>query len=202
MNTLVIAALLGLAFGAALDRVGASTPNILLHMLALRDLYLAKAILLGIGMASTLMFLGQVIGFVDVGNMSVKATYLGVLIGGVIFGLGWALSGFCPGTGVAGLGNLRKDAVAFVLGGLVGAFGYLLTYPMWKAAGVVTGDKTTVGTIDGVSAGSLVDLPGDIVGIVLGVLLIGIAFALPRFPRGSRAATERPQDSPREPART
>ena len=49
--------------------------------------------------------------------MSVKACYLGVLIGGLILGLGWAHSCNCPGTGVAATG--RIDARVFLLGGLV-----------------------------------------------------------------------------------
>lgn len=112
------------------------------------------------------------------------------------------VSGFWPGTGVAGLGNLRKDAVAFVLGGLVGAFAYMLTHPMWKSAGLVTGDETTVGTIDGIAAGGLFELPGDIVGIVLGVVMIGVAFALPGFPRGRERASERVEGSRRESVRS
>ncbi len=196
MNELLIAAVIGVAFGAALDRVGAATPNILLRMLSLRDLALAKTILLGIGTASALMFLGQMIGVVDVGNMSVKATFLGVFIGGLIFGVGWALSGFCPGTGIASLGSLRKDALSFVLGGLVGAFLYMLTYPLWESAGLVDGDKTTVGTIEGIKAEGLLSVPGDVVGLVLGVVMIAIAFVLPRFPRGVDAAVDLTFHSP------
>ena len=199
MTTLFIAAGLGLAFGFILDRVGAANPNILLRMLTLRDLHLAKTILLGIGLASTLMFLGIMAGFVDVGHMSVKTTYLGVLIGGLIFGIGWAVSGFCPGTAVASLGTLRKDAVAFVGGGLVGALAYSVTYPMWKAAGVLEGDKPTAGVIEGAAADGALGLPGQIVGVVLGLVLIGLAFALPRFPLG--AAKEPTADRSREAAR-
>ena len=52
------------------------------------------------------------------GHMSVKASYLNVLIEGLIFGLGWAFSDYCPGTDVAALATMRKDALAFVPGGL------------------------------------------------------------------------------------
>lgn len=185
MTTLLIAALLGLAFGFVLDRVGASNPNTLLRMLTLRDLHLAKSILLGIGLASALMFLGIMLGFVDVDHLSIKTTYLGVAIGGIIFGLGWAVSGFCPGTAVASLGTLRKDAVAFVLGGLIGAVLYALTYPLWKASGVIDGEKLTTGAIDGSGAEGLLGLPGQIAGLVLGLVLAAIAVVIPRFPLGA-----------------
>lgn len=186
METLIIAVVLGLAFGFALDRIGATEPDNLLKMLSLRDLRLAKTILLGIGVASALMFAGQLVGLVDVGHMSVKTTYLGVLIGGLIFGLGWAISGYCPGTGVAALGKLRAETGSFVLGGLVGAVLFAVTYPFWKAAGLLDGSKATVGTIEGSGAEGLLGVPGAAVGLVLAALLIGAAFALPRFPLRQR----------------
>lgn len=198
MNTLLIAALLGLAFGFALDRVGATNPNTLLRMLTLRDLHLAKTILLGIGLASSLMFLGIMAGFVDVDHMSVKSTYAGVAIGGAIFGLGWAVTGFCPGTAVASLGTLRKDALAFVAGGIGGALLYSLSYPMWKASGLIDGDKVTAGVIEGSGTESLLGLPGPLVGLALGVLLVAIAFVLPRFPLGEPGARTTPGEDREE----
>lgn len=188
-TTLLIAVLVGLLFGFALDRIGATNANILLRMLSLKDLHLAKTILLGIGLASALMFAGQLIGLVDVGHMSVKSTYVGVLIDGAIFGLGWAFTGYCPGTAVAALGTLRKDALAFVAGGLVGAVLYALSYPWWKGLGLVTGDKLTAGEVAGSGADGLLNLPGQLVGLVLGVVFIGLAFALPRFPGRRPAAS-------------
>ena len=184
MSVLVIAVILGLAFGFALDRVGATNSNVLLRMLSLKDLHLAKTILLGIGLASSLMFLGQMVGLVDVGNMSVKTSYLGVLIGGLIFGLGWAFSGYCPGTGVAALATLRKDAIAFILGGLGGALLYALTYPMWKSSGLLDGTKLTVASIEGSGAEGALGLQGQVVGLVLGLVFVAVAFVLPRFPLG------------------
>lgn len=191
MSPLVIAVLIGLGFGFALDRVGATNANVLLRMLSLKDLHLAKTILLGIGLASTLMFAGQTVGLVDVGHMSVKASYLGVLIGGLILGLGWAFTGYCPGTGVAALASLRKDACAFVAGGLVGASLYALTYPWWVAADLIGDAKQTVGTIEGSGAAGVVGLPGQLVGLLLGVVFIGLAFTLPRFPSAPRPGTEK-----------
>ena len=39
----------------------------------------------------------------------------------VIFGIGWGLAGYCPGTTWAAVGEGRMDAVFALLGGLVGA---------------------------------------------------------------------------------
>jgi uncharacterized membrane protein YedE/YeeE len=186
-----LAILIGAAFGAVLDRIGASNPSVIGRMLSLADLRLMKTILLGIGIGSVLMFGGQMLGFVEVGHMSVKAAYAGVFVGGLLLGFGWALSGFCPGTGVVALGAGRRDALAFVAGGLLGAAAYMATYPTAKASGLlapVAGGKVTIGTVPGSKFEGLTALPGDVLGLALGLAFIVIAFLLPeRLSDASRA---------------
>ncbi|MBE1298108.1 DUF6691 family protein [Phycobacter azelaicus] len=182
MMSIVLAIVIGLAFGAVLDRIGASNPNMIGKMLNLTNLNLAKTILLAIGTGSVLMFAGQMLGFVDVGHMSVKAAYVGVFIGGLMLGAGWALAGYCPGTGVVAAASGRKDALFFIAGGLLGAAAYMVTYPMWKSSGLldsVAGGKVTIGTVPGSKFDGITALPGDILGIVLGLGFVALAFALP-----------------------
>lgn len=182
MTTLVLAIVLGVAFGIVLERIGAANPSVIGRMLTLTNLNLAKAILLAIGTGSALMFAGQMAGLVDVGHMSVKAAYAGVLIGGLMLGAGWALAGYCPGTGVVAAGAGRKDALFFLAGGLLGAAAYMVTYPMWKASGLLAdwaGGKVTLGVVPDSGYEGVTGLPGDVLGLVLGLAFIGIAFALP-----------------------
>ncbi|PVB63266.1 YeeE/YedE thiosulfate transporter family protein [Labrenzia sp. 011] len=177
-----LALLIGGAFGAVLDRVGASNPNMIGRMLNLTDLRLMKAILLAIGTGAVLMFAGQMLGIVDVGHMSVKTAYLGVFVGGLLLGVGWALAGYCPGTGVVAAGAGRRDAFAFIAGGLLGAAAYMTTYPAVKATGLldaILGGNATLGMIQGTEYPGLTGLPGDILGIVLGLVFVAVAFVLP-----------------------
>ncbi|TDK42992.1 DUF6691 family protein [Antarcticimicrobium luteum] len=182
MTSIILAIVLGVAFGFVLDRIGATNPTVIGRMLNLTNLSLAKTIVLAIGVGSVLMFGGQMLGLVSVGHMSVKAAYIGVFIGGLMLGAGWALAGFCPGTGVVAAGSGRKDALFFIAGGLLGAAAYMVTYPSWKASGLldsIAGGKVTLGTVPGSKFEGITALPGDILGIVLGLGFIVLAFALP-----------------------
>ena len=179
---ILLAIVIGAAFGAVLDRIGATNPTYIGRMLALTNLNLMKTILLAIGTGSVLMFAGQMIGLVDVGHMSVKAAYVGVFVGGLMLGAGWAASGFCPGTGVCAAASGRKDALFFIAGGLLGAAAYMVTYPAWKASGIlddVMGGKTTLGAVPGSKFDGLTAMSGDIIGILMGLAFIVIAFVLP-----------------------
>ena len=184
--TLLLAITIGLAFGFVLDRVGATNPGWITKMLNLTNLHMAKTILLGIGVGSVLMFGGQMIGWVDVAHMSVKTAYAGVFIGGLLLGFGWALSGYCPGTGVCAATSGRKDAWPFIAGGLLGALAYMVSYPFWKGTGLLdklAGGKVTLGTVPEAKYEGLSSMPGDVLGLVLGLGFVGVAFLLPQVIR-------------------
>jgi len=178
-----LALAIGGAFGFVLDRVGATNPNIITGMLSLKNLNLMKTIVLAIGVGSILMFGGQMLGLVEVAHMSVKTAYVGVVIGGLLLGTGWAISGFCPGTGLAAAGAGRRDALFFILGGLLGAAAYMATYPAIKVTGLlegILGGKATLGAVPGTDYPALIpSLPGDILGLVIGLVFVVVAYLLP-----------------------
>ncbi len=183
MTTIILAIVIGGAFGFVLDRIGATNPKYAIKMLALTNLHLMKTILLAIGVAAVAMFAGQMAGLIEVGHMSVKTAYLGVFAGGLLLGTGWAVTGYCPGTGLSAAASGRKDALFFIAGGLLGAAAYMVSYSWFKSTGMLDkmfGGKATVAAIPGTDYPALFDgLPGDVVGIILGLGFIAIAFALP-----------------------
>lgn len=198
MTQIILALLIGAAFGAVLDRIGATNPNVIWNMLAFRALGLMKTILLGIGTAAILIFLGQMVGLVDVAHMSIKTAYWGVLLGGMMLGFGWALSGFCPGTGVCAAASGRRDALFYILGGLAGAGAYILSHSAIRATGLlepILGGKATIGAVPGRDFPALLpSVPGDIAGILLGLAFVAIAFALPDRPRGGKVPAQMPAE--------
>jgi len=125
---IILAILIGLFFGFVLQKSGAANPQRIVGMLRLKDFHLMKTIFLGIGLSSLVLFSLMALGWMDTGHLSVKTAYFGVALGGGIMGMGWALSGFCPGTGIVAAGALRRDALFFILGGLVGAWIFIGVY--------------------------------------------------------------------------
>jgi len=181
--TITLAILLGVAFGVTLDRIGATNPGYIIRMLNLSNLHLMKTILLGIGVASILMFGALLLGLVDPGHLSVKAAYGGVFIGGLLLGLGFAVAGYCPGTGLTALATGRIDALVFVIGGLVGAFAYMLTFGSIAETALfdkIAGGEATLGPISGTDYPALFDvMSGEWLGMIAGVAFVAIAWVLP-----------------------
>lgn len=181
--TIALAILLGAAFGFTLDRIGATNPDYIIRMLNLSNLHLMKTILMGIGVASILMFGGLLLGLVDPGHLSVKAAYGGVFIGGLLLGLGFAVAGYCPGTGLTAMATGRIDALMFVIGGLVGAGVYMLTYGSITDTPLldnIAGGEATLGPIVDTEYPALLDaIPGEWLGVIVGAAFVLIAWLLP-----------------------
>ena len=179
---ILLAIVIGTIFGFVLQRIGAADPNKIIGMLRLTDMHLVKTILTGIGVSSSILFLGMLAGVIDSAHLSVKSMHIGVLAGGAIMGLGWAISGFCPGTGVVAAGSGRKDALFFMLGGLVGAgvfivmYGYLAETQLFNS---VLGGKVTLAQnakYDALVGG----VNGAVLALIIGVSLIAVSLKLPK----------------------
>jgi uncharacterized membrane protein YedE/YeeE len=69
----------------------------------------------------------------------------GVLLGGALFGIGWAVMGFCPGTSIGAFGEGRWHAIFGALGMLVGAGLYAEMYPFLKATVLSWADFGKIG---------------------------------------------------------
>lgn len=183
MMKIILAIVLGLAFGMALDQAKASNPQKIIGMLRLKDFHLMKVILFAIGFSSLFLFILLSLNIIDVGHLSVKTTYLGVIIGGAILGTGFAIGGYCPGTCVVAVGRGRKDALVFLAGGLLGALVYMLIFGLIKdsalfhsfAGGAVSIAETNPEKYESLSG----KLPSLLVAGPIAIMFMLIAFLLP-----------------------
>lgn len=125
-SALAIGLLTGIAFGAILLRAGASSFTLITNMLRLKDLTVMKFFFLAIGVGSVGIYLVDAGGTAHIG---IAPFYLlGIVVGGVIFGVGWAISGYCPGTVLVAMAQGKIDALVSVLGGLAGAVTLAFTW--------------------------------------------------------------------------
>ena len=58
--------------------------------------------------------------------IKVKPFQTGTIIGGVLFGLGWAITGACPGPIYAQIGSGETLALVTLAGALLGAYLYAI----------------------------------------------------------------------------
>lgn len=120
--------LIGFAFGWTLQRTELSKYERIVGVFRFRDLTVLRFLLTALVTASIGIGLLRAFGLAVA--VPIPATYVaGNLVGGLVFGVGMALSGFCPGTIAAGAGEGRLDnLVPGALGLLSGAVFYGLAY--------------------------------------------------------------------------
>jgi uncharacterized membrane protein YedE/YeeE len=166
MNELIYGVITGIIFGFLLQKGRVIRYDKQIGALLLTDMTIVKFMLTTILVAMVGVYL-----LVDLGlaKLSLKATILGGnIIGGLIFGFGWAILGYCPGTQMGALGEGRWDALWGIIGMLAGAALFAESYPTLKATVLTWGDfgKITIPQILGVN-----HWPVIVVMVVLGMLL-------------------------------
>jgi hypothetical protein len=119
---LFLAIIFGITFGYILYRVGALDYRNIINALTLKDLSIPKFMLLSVSITTVGIFSLRLIGLVQLDVITTNP--LGNILGGLIFGIGFALSGYCPGTSIGAMGEGKKDARYTVLGGITGVFIY------------------------------------------------------------------------------
>jgi hypothetical protein len=111
------AVLAGFGFGFVLERAGFGSAKKLAAQFYLRDMTVLKVMFTAIVTAMLGLTVLRAVGALDFDAVYVNPTYLGPqVVGGVIFGAGFVIGGWCPGTAVVGAVTGKLDAVAFLLG--------------------------------------------------------------------------------------
>ena len=130
MTILLYGFITGILFGFLLQRGQVLRYDKQLGALRLLDMTIVKFMLSSILVAMVGVYLLHDLGLA---KLSVKSTVLGGnIIGGLIFGVGWGLFGFCPGTAVGAVGEGRWGTVWGIIGMVVGAGFYAEAYSFMK----------------------------------------------------------------------
>ena len=166
---LVLGLAIGMAFGAILQLGGATSYRKILGTLLLKDMAIMKLILTGIAIATVGVY---ALDLFDLANLSIKPTYIaGIAVAGLIFGVGFAVSGYCPGTCMAAAGEGKTDAFFTIAGGLVGAGLYALAYPLFK--GLIE-----IGNYGKITFADVFQVQGIWIAIPFSALLLLLAFKI------------------------
>ena len=128
--SLIYGLITGIVFGFLLQKARVLRYDKQVGALRLRDMTIIKFMLSAVLVGSVLVHLMLDQGMVE---LSVKSLVLGhVILGGALFGAGWGLLGYCPGTAAGAVGEGRLDALWGILGMLVGAGLFAEAYPVLR----------------------------------------------------------------------
>lgn len=123
MKILLIPALCGLLLGMALSAARLTSPEGLRDTLRLRPSYALKAAVWALGVAIASMALLCWLAVMDIDRIVPLPLHAGTLLGGALFGVCAALSGFTPGTALPGIASRKPlTALCAALGCLAGAW--------------------------------------------------------------------------------
>lgn len=124
---LIFGLITGFLLGFTLQKAKLVRYDVIVGQLRLQDFTMVKVMLTAIVVGMVGIYFLRDVGVV---KLSVKSTHLlATIVGGLIFGIGFALLGYCPGTGIGAVGEGRTDAFwGGVLGMLVGAGLYAEVY--------------------------------------------------------------------------
>ena len=165
--SLIYGLVTGILFGILLQKAEVLRFDKQVGALRLMDMTIFKFMLSAIAVGAVGVYLLKDLGLI---TLSLKGTSIGAqVLGGTLFGIGWAILGYCPGTAGGALGEGRIDAIWGILGMLFGGGIYALAYPFFKANIISLGNfgKITLPQILGVNHWII---------IVLFVVLIIIMF--------------------------
>jgi len=129
--SLFLAIILGIFFGISLERGGLGNPHKLSGVFYLRDFTVLKVMFSAILVAAFGLYLLSDLGLLDIKKIWIVPTFFWPqLVGGLLFGVGFVVSGYCPGTVVAGFAGGRLDALAVMLGIGAGSLLFALVFPL------------------------------------------------------------------------
>ncbi len=152
---LAIAFVLGGGFGFCLERAGFGSARKLTAVFYLWDMAVVKVMFTAIVTAMAGLVLLSWAGVMDLAQIYLEPpNFAAAAIGGLIFGAGFIVGGYCPGTSIAAIATGRKDAITFALGMLAGMWSYAQFTPgidAWIKSG--SRGEMTLPSVTGIGMG-------------------------------------------------
>ena len=170
---IISALIFGLAFGFLLQKGGVGKYHILLGQLLLQDWTVVKIMMTAVVVGMVGIF--ALHHFAKV-NLHIKPTKLGPnIIGGLVFGAGFALIGYCPGTGAAALGQGSWDALFGMAGLVAGSWLYA------ELSGTLKKTVEKWGDLGKLTLAEMLHIPRGACVVAMALVLTGALFLIERL---------------------
>ena len=163
----------GFLFGAILQYASLNKYNVISGLAILENLAVVKAIALAIGIGVIILSIEIGLGYASYHIKPFLAG--GIIFGGLIFGTGMAILGYCPGTLPISVGQGSIDAMIGAVGGLIGGLIFTLFQP-------------SIASVLGPNLGSIslnsftgTNLTFYLISFIIGAIFIVISFWLNRI---------------------
>lgn len=125
---MLLALIAGLIFSFLAYKSNLFCSDQILSVGILKNFEAIQILLFALSISSLAFFIEYSLGDAVI---NVKPFYLvGVIVGGLLFGLGVGMLGYCPGTLEMAIGYGSIDALFGFVGGLAAGYFYILIYPM------------------------------------------------------------------------
>lgn len=119
----VCSLVIGVGFGWCLEQAGFGSSKKLAGIFYFADMTVLKVMFSAV--ITAMLGVGFVLatGIVNAESIYVPETFLyAQVVGGLIFGIGFVIGGWCPGTAAVGMVSGRFDALVFLVGAMIGSF--------------------------------------------------------------------------------
>ena len=128
---LLFALLTGSAFGIFLEKAGFGNARKLVEQFYFTDMRMFKVLFSAIVTAMAGIYWLSYLGWLDITQIYINGTYIWPqVIGGVIFGVGFVMTGLCPGTACVSVFTGKLDALAVFAGMFAGLILFAELEPM------------------------------------------------------------------------
>ena len=132
-GSFVIAFIIGILFGAALEGAGFGSSRRLSGVFYFRDMAVVKVMFTAVIIAMLGLLYAEGLGIINLENMYLMPTLYGAhIIGGLLIGVGFVMSGWCPGTAAVGMVSGSIDAAVCIIGILCGSILFNETFSFIK----------------------------------------------------------------------
>ncbi|MDE3740457.1 YeeE/YedE thiosulfate transporter family protein [Maribacter polysaccharolyticus] len=148
---IIIAVLIGLAFGFILEASGFSSSRKLAGVFYGYDFAVLKVFFTAAVVSVIGLYYMDYLGWIEMGMLYVHPTYVwAAIIGGAIMGVGFVAGGFCPGTSLCAVAIGKLDAWIYVFGIMIGVFVFSEAYNVFEGLynGSFLGNITLVDSFD------------------------------------------------------